>query len=61
MADMKLRVAAHNAFCYPDTMLVCDPADERPPVQELPYFIAEVMSPATGNIDQREKLLHYRA
>lgn len=60
MADMKLRVAAHNAFYYPDVMLVCDPADQHPIYKNAPCFIAEVMSPGTSAIDQREKLLHYR-
>jgi len=42
-------------------MLVCDPADEHPQYKSSSCFIAEVMSPATGNIDQRGKMLHYRA
>jgi Uma2 family endonuclease len=61
MADMKLRVAAHDAFYYPDAMLVCDPDDAHPIYKTTPCFIAEVMSPATASIDQREKLLAYRA
>lgn len=61
MADMKLHVAALDAFYYPDAMLVCDPDDAHPIYKTAPCFIAEVMSPATASIDQREKLLHYRA
>ena len=61
MADMKLRVAAHDAFYYPDAMLVCDPDDVHPIYKTAPCFIAEVMSPATASIDVREKLLAYRA
>ncbi len=60
MADMKLRVDAHQAYYYPDAMLVCDPADDHPLYKSAPCFIAEVLSPATAAIDQREKWLHYR-
>jgi Uma2 family endonuclease len=60
MAGMKLRVAAQRAFYYPDAMLVCDDTDDHPQYKERPCFIAEVLSPATANIDAREKWLHYR-
>jgi len=52
--------AAQRAFYYPDAMLVCDDADDHPEYKERPCFIAEVLSPATANIDAREKWLHYR-
>lgn len=61
MADMKLRVAAHHAYYYPDAMLVCDPADDHPLYKTAPCFVAEVLSPSTAAIDQREKWLHYRS
>ncbi len=60
MADMKLRVAAHRAYYYPDVMLVCDPSDDHPIYKTAPCFVAEVLSPSTAAVDQREKWLHYR-
>jgi Uma2 family endonuclease len=60
MADMKLRVEQHATYYYPDAMLVCDEGDDHPLYKVSPCFIAEVLSPATAAIDQREKWLHYR-
>jgi Uma2 family endonuclease len=61
MADMKLRIAASSTYYYPDVMLVCDPADEHPIYKQAPRLIAEVLSPATANVDLREKWQAYRA
>jgi Uma2 family endonuclease len=55
MADMKLRIAQPLTYYYPDVMLVCDPADDHPLYKQAPCFIAEVLSPATLAVDQREK------
>lgn len=60
MADMKLRISTHQAYYYPDAMLVCDPEDNHPLYKRAPCFLAEVLSPATAAIDQREKWLAYR-
>ncbi len=60
MADMKLRLDEGPVFYYPDAMLVCDPADDHPTYKRAPCLIAEVLSPATGAIDQREKWSAYR-
>jgi Uma2 family endonuclease len=60
MADMKLRIAERSIYYYPDAMLVCDPDDDHPLYKTSPCFIAEVQSPSTAAIDQREKWLHYR-
>lgn len=60
MADMKLRIADVRSYYYPDVMLVCDDSDQHPIYKTAPCFIAEVLSPSTANIDQREKWLHYR-
>jgi Uma2 family endonuclease len=60
MADMKVKVEAHRAFYYPDVMLACPRGDEHPLYRSAPCLIAEVLSPATANIDEREKWLHYR-
>lgn len=60
MADMKLRLDEGPTFYYPDAMLVCDAADDHPNYKSAPCFIAEVLSPATAAIDQREKWAAYR-
>ncbi|MBE7565539.1 MULTISPECIES: Uma2 family endonuclease [Acidithiobacillus] len=60
MADLKLRISTHQAYYYPDAMLVCDPEDNYPLYKSAPCFLAEVLSPATAAIDQREKWLAYR-
>jgi len=60
IADMKVRVAQWNAFYYPDVMVVCNPADAQAYYKESPSLIVEVLSPATEQIDRREKLLAYR-
>ncbi|MEW5878941.1 MAG: Uma2 family endonuclease [Pseudomonadota bacterium] len=60
MADMKLRLDEGPTFYYPDAMLVCDETDDHPIYKRAPCFIAEVLSPATAAIDQREKWAAYR-
>ncbi|MCS6787639.1 MAG: Uma2 family endonuclease [Thiobacillaceae bacterium] len=60
IADMKLRVEAVNAFYYPDVMLCCDPADDHPLYKTAPCVVVEVVSPATAQIDRREKWQAYR-
>lgn len=61
ISDMKVRVAAHDAFYYPDVLLSCDPHDREPLYKSTPCLIAEVLSPSTEVIDRREKLIAYRA
>ena len=61
ISDMKVRVAAHDAFYYPDVLLTCDPSDRESMYKTAPCLIAEVLSPSTEVIDRREKLLAYRA
>ncbi|MDX1605623.1 MAG: Uma2 family endonuclease [Candidatus Competibacterales bacterium] len=61
ISDMKVRVAAHDAFYYPDVLLTCDPGDREPLYKTAPCLIAEVLSPSTEIIDRREKLIAYRA
>ncbi len=60
MSDMKLRIAQYRSYYYPDVMLVCNNGDDHPIYKTAPCFIAEVLSPSTAVIDQREKWLHYR-
>jgi len=61
ISDMKLRVAARDAFYYPDVLLICDPGDDEPFFKSRPCLIVEVLSPSTEVIDRREKLIAYRA
>ncbi len=60
ISDMKVRVAAWNAFYYPDIVLTSDPSDTQPYFKEHPCLIVEVLSPSTEGIDRREKMLAYR-
>ena len=60
VSDMKLRVAAWNAFYYPDVMVVCNPADLQTYYKESPCLVIEVLSKSTHRIDRREKLQAYR-
>jgi Uma2 family endonuclease len=60
MADMKVKVEAHRAFYYPDVILSCPEGDEHPLYRSAPCLLAEVLSPGTAKIDEREKWLHYR-
>ncbi len=59
MADMKLRIPRYRVFYYPDVMLTCE-EEGNPLYREAPCLIAEVLSPGTAGIDEREKWLHYR-
>ena len=61
ISDMKVRVAAHDAFYYPDVSMTCDPDDRESLYKELPCLVVEVLSPSTELIDRREKLIAYRS
>lgn len=60
LSDMKLKIAGHKAYYYPDVMLVCNTQDNGEYFKQLPSFIAEVLSSGTAKIDRREKLLSYQ-
>lgn len=60
ISDMKVRVAAWNAFYYPDILAVCDSSDTQSYFKERPCLIVEVLSSSTEAIDRREKMLAYR-
>ncbi|HOE41354.1 MAG TPA: Uma2 family endonuclease [Rhodoferax sp.] len=60
ISDMKLQVAAWDAFYYPDVMVVCDASDTQTHFKRSPSLVVEVLSPATESIDRREKMLAYR-
>lgn len=59
ISDMKLRIAAVDAFYYPDVMVVCG-EDAHPLYKTAPCVIVEVISPTTAAIDRREKWFAYR-
>jgi len=59
ISDMKLRIAQYRVFYYPDVMLTCE-EEGHPLYREAPCLIAEVLSPGTAGIDEREKWPHYR-
>jgi Uma2 family endonuclease len=56
-SDMKVRVrlATHTRFYYPDGMVVCEPNSSESVYQDRPVVIAEVISDATRRIDEGEK------
>lgn len=59
-ADMKVRVKSADAFYYPDVVVSCEPGNDKALYLEAPKLIVEVLSPATENIDRREKRLAYQ-
>lgn len=60
MSDVKVRVAAANAFYYPDLLVVCGPHDLRAVFVDDPCLIIEILSPATEAIDRRETFWAYQ-
>ena len=57
--DLKVRVAAANAYYYPDFVVACDKGDRDEYVIEAPALIVEVLSPTTEAVDRREKRVNY--
>ena len=61
MADMKVEVAEGEAYCYPDVLVTCHPADHQAELAlQHPTLIAEVLSPSTAAYDRGDKFLLYR-
>ena len=61
IADMKLRVAAADAFFYPDVFVTCDPRDATEPLAKRhPTLICEVLSESTEAYDRGGKFAAYR-
>lgn len=61
ISDMKLRVAAVDAFFYPDVMVTCDPRDRRADLfVEHPQLIVEILSDSTAAYDRGTKFASYR-
>lgn len=59
-ADMKLYIASHDHFCYPDVMLLCAAGVRHEDYVEQPTLIVEVLSPSTEAYDRGLKFEHYR-
>lgn len=61
ISDMKLFVAAADAFFYPDVMVTCDERDRRADLAiEHPKLIVEVLSDSTAAYDRGAKFAAYR-
>lgn len=60
-ADMKLRIAAHDKFCYPDAMVLCEQGKRHSQFVENPSLIVEVLSASTETYDRGLKFEHYRS
>lgn len=60
-SDLKLQVAAADAFFYPDLMVTCSAADLADRlVKREPVLVVEVLSPSTEAFDRGDKFAHYR-
>jgi len=61
VSDMKLFVAAADAFFYPDVMVSCDERDRRAEYAiEHPVLVVEVLSDTTAAYDRGVKFAAYR-
>lgn len=60
LLQVKVYVAAHNAFYYPDVVVTCDPQDDDEYVINHPRLVVEILSPSTATTDRREKLFAYQ-
>ena len=52
---VRVRLATHTRFYYPDGMVVCHANPPGDTFQDQPVVIAEVLSPGTRRIDEGEK------
>ena len=52
---VRLQLAAHMRFYYPDAMVVCEPNREEDPYQDAPSVVLEVLSSRTRRTDEGEK------
>lgn len=61
-SDMKVRIrlAHHTRFYYPDCMVVCEPNAPEDAFQDRPVVIAEVLSESTRRTDESERLEAYQ-
>lgn len=59
MADMKVK--AHQAFFYPDVMVVCERDNQDDYYKSAPVIVVEVLSKSTRRFDQSIKRQRYQA
>jgi Uma2 family endonuclease len=59
MSDVKLKVAAADAYYYPDLMITCEPAPDSH-YREQPKLVIEVMSDSTAKSDREDKRRMYQ-
>lgn len=61
VSDMKLFIAAADAYFYPDVMVTCDERDRRADYAvEHPVLVVEVLSDSTAAYDRGPKFAAYR-
>jgi Uma2 family endonuclease len=62
IAEMKVhaRLRGADVFYYPDVVVDCQPSDQELYYTETPVLVAEVLSPSTRTIDEREKRIAYQ-
>ncbi|QTA91915.1 Uma2 family endonuclease [Desulfonema magnum] len=63
-SNMKLDIAEHNVFVYPDVMVVCGEiefSEDRTDIIKNPVLIIEVLSPGTETFDRVSKFAYYRS
>ncbi len=61
IAEIKVHVAAANAFFYPDVLVACDDADGHEYYSDRPVLIIEVLSDSTQARDSLEKRIAYQS
>ena len=63
MSDMRLLVARHDLYTYPDVMIICGPVEfmpERDDTVTNPTLLIEVLSPSTREYDRVKKFGIYK-
>jgi len=63
-SNMKLDIAEHDLFVYPDAMVVCGEigfSENRTDIVTNPALIIEVISPPTEKFDRGDKFAYYRS
>ena len=61
MSDMRLHVAAADAYFYPDVFVTCSEADRAKPLTKSDaLLVVEVLSPSTAGYDRGAKFGRYR-
>jgi Uma2 family endonuclease len=62
--DMRVFIAAHEHYVYPDTIVLCEDPTFQPGTDDCltnPKIIFEILSPSTERYDRGMKFDHYRS